>query len=82
MFYRIIILIVISGFITCKETKNDNPDFAKDIAPIIRKNCSKCHVDGGAGPFNLVNYEEVASKGKLIAYVTENKIMPPWPADP
>jgi hypothetical protein len=83
MFYRIILIyIVFIGLISCSESKKENPDFAADIAPIIRKNCSKCHVDGGAGPFNLVNYEDVASKGKLIAYVTENKIMPPWPADP
>jgi hypothetical protein len=56
--------------------------FAEHIAPIIRKNCSKCHNEEGGAPFNLFNFEQVASKGKLIQYVTENLIMPPWPADP
>ncbi len=56
--------------------------FAEHIAPIIRKNCSKCHNEEGGAPFNLYNFEQVASKGKLIQYVTENRIMPPWPADP
>ncbi len=56
--------------------------FAEHIAPIIRKNCSKCHHEEGGAPFNLYDYEQVSSKGKLIQYVTENRIMPPWPADP
>jgi hypothetical protein len=68
--------------ISCNKKTKDNPDFASDIAPIIRKNCSKCHIDGEAGPFNLISFEDVAQKAKLIAFVTENKIMPPWPADP
>lgn len=83
MFYRIIIFIsFISSLYGCGISKKEQPDFAEDIAPIIRKNCSKCHIDDEAGPFNLISYEDIASKGKLISYVTENKIMPPWPADP
>ncbi len=85
--FAIIDLILIFG--AC--TSNKNPQqptegepvlFAEHIAPIIRKNCSKCHNEEGGAPFNLYDYEQVASKGKLIQYVTENKIMPPWPADP
>jgi hypothetical protein len=56
--------------------------FAEHIAPVIYTNCTKCHQKGEAGPFNLVSYEDVSRRGKLIKYVTEKRIMPPWPADP
>jgi len=56
--------------------------FAEHIAPIIHQNCSKCHNEDGAAPFSLIDYTDIAPKAKLIAYVTEKRLMPPWPADP
>jgi mono/diheme cytochrome c family protein len=56
--------------------------FAEHIAPIIRKNCSKCHNEEGGAPFNLYNFDQVAGNGKLVQHVIEKRIMPPWPADP
>lgn len=82
MFYRVTGIFALFILLGACGTKNEQPDFANDIAPLIYKNCSKCHSDGAGGPFNLTNYQEVASKGNLISYVTENRIMPPWPADP
>lgn len=67
--------------LSCSQQKTDIT-FAKDIAPIIHKNCTKCHIAGEAGPFNLVTYDDVAGKAKLVQYITEQRIMPPWPADP
>lgn len=55
--------------------------FATHVAPIIFKNCTKCHSPGQAGPFTLMSYTDVAKRAKLISYVTEKRIMPPWPAD-
>ncbi len=55
--------------------------FSEHIAPIIYKNCNPCHQKGGGGPFPLENYEDVRKNAKLISYVVENKIMPPWKAD-
>lgn len=70
------------GIISCNAGKNGEVTYAEHIAPIIQQNCVKCHQKGEAGPFNLVSYEDVAKKAKLVRYVTENRIMPPWPADP
>ncbi len=78
--FIVCLLIFCQTLISCSD-KNKPINFADDIAPIIHKNCSKCHIDGEAGPFNLVTYQDVKSKAKLIAYITENRIMPPWPAD-
>jgi hypothetical protein len=95
MFYRVnsivffvmitCVLIITSCFSGNDKTsqKIDGPvTFAEHIAPIIYANCSKCHQKGEAGPFTLTSYHDVAKRAKLIKYVTEHRIMPPWPADP
>ncbi|MES1222734.1 MAG: hypothetical protein ABUT20_44990 [Bacteroidota bacterium] len=56
--------------------------FAKDIAPIIFKNCSPCHQKNSVGPFPLLTYTDVAKRAKMIESATQSRFMPPWPADP
>ena len=58
------------------------PNFNKDIAPIIFKNCTPCHREGENAPFPLTNYKEVHSKAKIIGQVVRKRYMPPWKADP
>jgi hypothetical protein len=65
-----------------EEQTHSDHTWSKDIAPIIYKNCSSCHRKGESGPFNLMSYEDVTRRGKLIRFVTQNNYMPPWPADP
>ncbi len=54
------------------------PTFARDVAPILYRNCIGCHSDGGAGPFALVDYDDVRDHGSQIVEVTQTRIMPPW----
>lgn len=90
MFYRITLFFFTCGLLglvlSCGNGRQpsapEKVTFAEHIAPIIYTNCTKCHQKGEAGPFNLVSYHDVARKGKLIKYVTRERIMPPWPADP
>ncbi len=56
--------------------------FNRDIAPIIFHNCAPCHRPGEAGPFPLLNYEDVKKHGRQIAAVTLMRFMPPWPPAP
>lgn len=56
--------------------------YSNNIAKIIYTKCSSCHRDGEVGPMSLTKYEEVKAWGETIGYVTENRIMPPWQADP
>lgn len=58
-----------------------NITFADDIAPIIHQNCTPCHQTNGGAPFNLISFQDVAKRAKMIALVTSNRYMPPWPAD-
>lgn len=89
MLYKLIHFLLFIAFlaVSCSEPNSTNSSteqvlFAEHIAPIIHQNCTKCHNPSGAAPFSLVSYEDIAPKAKLIAYVTEKRLMPPWPADP
>ncbi len=55
--------------------------FATDVAPIIYSNCTSCHRAGEVGPMPFANYQQVSQYGSMIAQVTQNRSMPPWPAD-
>lgn len=56
--------------------------FTEDVAPILYNNCTNCHRPGGSAHFSLVTYEDSKKYAAANAYVTKNRIMPPWPADP
>jgi hypothetical protein len=58
------------------------PTFTKDVAPILQKNCQTCHRAGEAAPFPLLTYEQVRPWASSIKLVVQQKIMPPWYADP
>lgn len=59
----------------------DTVEFVQHIAPIIHTHCTPCHKQGGGGPFDLITYNQVAKRSKMIAFVTKSRYMPPWPAD-
>ncbi len=75
----LVVLLSLISLLAC----NSGADitFAKDIAPIIHANCTPCHNPNGAAPFSLISYRDVAKRAKMIALVTHNRYMPPWPAD-
>jgi Secretion system C-terminal sorting domain len=52
----------------------------KDIAPILIKNCTSCHHDGGV-MFSLTKYSEVKNRGNSIKNDVQTGYMPPWPPD-
>lgn len=72
-----------SFFIFLFSCKNEisNPTYAKDIAPIIYKNCTPCHRPSQPGHFNFVSYDQVKANADKILFVIKNNMMPPWPAD-
>jgi hypothetical protein len=54
------------------------PTWSADIAPLVGARCAHCHRTGGAA-FSLETYDAVRANGGAIAYVTSERIMPPWP---
>jgi len=56
--------------------------FTEHIAPVLYNNCTICHRQGGSAHFSLTTYAEAKKYASANAYVTRERIMPPWPADP
>src|SRR5688572_4902048 len=52
--------------------------FAKDVAPILYKNCVTCHRPGQVAPFSLLSYGDAAKRARAIADMTGAREMPPW----
>jgi Flp pilus assembly protein TadD/mono/diheme cytochrome c family protein len=57
------------------------PTFNQDIAPLLHTRCAQCHRPGGAGPFNLLTFDDAQRRAAQIAAVTASGFMPPWKAD-
>jgi hypothetical protein len=59
------------------------PTFTKDVAPILWRNCVKCHAQGEiASRVPLTSYDAVQSRVEMIKQKVMTREMPPWPADP
>ena len=52
--------------------------FSEHIAPLVLAKCAPCHRPGEAGPFDLLTYDDVASRAQQILDVTARRFMPPW----
>lgn len=58
------------------------PTYSKDVAPIINANCVNCHRPGQTGPMSLLSFDEVRPWAKSISKYVQQRVMPPWHADP
>ena len=56
--------------------------YAKDVAPILYKNCVVCHRPNDVAPMSLMSYEEVLPFARMIQQDVLARKMPPWHADP
>ena len=56
--------------------------WARHVAPLLRANCVECHREGGIAPFSLEGYENAKRWHRMIAWMTGERLMPPWRAVP
>ncbi len=66
---------------TMAESDDDIPTFHGKIQHIVQNSCMPCHRSGGAAPFSLEGYEAVKSRARMLEYVIDEGIMPPWFAE-
>ena len=52
--------------------------YYKDIKPILDARCTSCHVEGGAGGFDLTSVEAAQAWSMAMAAAVEARTMPPW----
>ncbi|MEC9464222.1 MAG: hypothetical protein VX834_00440, partial [Myxococcota bacterium] len=69
-----------SAGISDSETSLDNVTYHKDIKPILNASCAECHRAGGAGIFDMTNYESAKPWAMAMALAVESRDMPPWGA--
>jgi mono/diheme cytochrome c family protein len=55
--------------------------FAKDVAPILQKNCQQCHQPGSIGPMPLTTYQEARPWARAIKEKVLKGEMPPYRYD-
>jgi hypothetical protein len=59
------------------------PTFNRDVAPILYKNCARCHGPGElASRIPLTTYETAHARAASIRKWVASRAMPPWPVDP
>ena len=58
------------------------PTWTADVGPIMSEKCMNCHRPGQIAPMSLLTYEDVRPWVRSIRMMVENRIMPPWHADP
>lgn len=56
--------------------------YHRHIGPLLGVHCLECHRIGEVAPFPLANYPDAARRARMLAHVTEERIMPPWHAAP
>ncbi len=56
--------------------------FTRHVAPILWKNCAKCHRPGAVAPFSLLCYNDAAKRADFIRDVVSSGQMPPWKPHP
>jgi Copper type II ascorbate-dependent monooxygenase, C-terminal domain len=56
----------------------NTPTYTKDVAAILQSKCQTCHRRHQVGPFGLETYEQARKRSRDIAFVTEERSMPPW----
>jgi thiol-disulfide isomerase/thioredoxin len=54
------------------------PRYSKDVAPIVRRECQRCHRPGDVAPFTLSNHAELQAQSAMIREVVADRRMPPW----
>ncbi len=58
------------------------PTWTADVGPVMSQKCMNCHRPGQIAPMSLLTYEDVRPWVRSIRMMVENRIMPPWHADP
>ena len=78
--------VVIAGLVVSHEStllvaQGTAPDFAKDVAPVLYRNCASCHREGGLGPFSVLQADSVKAYADDIRDAVRTGYMPPWHAE-
>ena len=76
------VFVLLCGASQLAAAAEATPTFAKDVAPILYKNCVECHRPTMFAPMSLVTYQDARPYAKVMKQRVVARQMPPWNADP
>jgi hypothetical protein len=80
---RLLILgLTCAGLAAAAGSDDKQPNFDRDVLPVLQKNCQGCHRPGEVAPMSFLTYQEARPWAKAIKAAVLSKKMPPWFADP
>jgi len=82
MYHTTVKIISAIILITISSCKNKEITFYHEVEDIVHQKCAICHNANGAGPFDLITFQDVSKRTDMISEVIQSNYMPPWPADP
>jgi hypothetical protein len=77
----ILLLCWLSPHAQPKTSGGMNPEFYRDVLPILQEHCQVCHRTGGIAPVAFETYEGTRGYAAAIQAATRNRSMPPWFAE-
>ncbi len=69
------------GLLAQSHPAGEELTWSGDVAAIINENCVVCHREGGIGPMQLTNFDQVRPWAPLIRMKVANREMPPYSYD-
>ena len=75
------LIIATALLVSASKVYSNEPTYVDDVASIINNNCVVCHREGGIGPMQFENYEQVRPWSPLIQLKVANREMPPYAYD-
>jgi hypothetical protein len=60
----------------------EDVNYSEHVADILDRRCVECHRPGEVAPFSLQGYESARKWSRMIDLVSQQGLMPPWPAAP
>jgi hypothetical protein len=71
------------AFMACNQEKKlpDQVTYEAHIKPLLQTHCNYCHYKN-SGHLPLTSFADAKRFSSSITYVVDQRIMPPWPADP
>jgi len=77
----LIAAVSLMGFSGLAIAQDDQVTYNEHVGAIINENCVVCHREGGIGPMQFENYDQVRPWAPLISYKVARREMPPYAYD-
>ena len=80
-FSQVLVLAVLGLPVLASAQQDSEITYNGEVARIINENCVICHQEGGIGPMQFENYDQVRPWAPLIQFRVANREMPPYAYD-